>query len=77
MVPEKAVQAQIDLKGHLMAPIHWGTFSQSNPNWTAQIERLLFELQKRGVQVATPRIGEIVTIGDANYPNRPWWRDNK
>ncbi|VBB07211.1 metallo-beta-lactamase [Lucifera butyrica] len=75
MVPEKAVQAQIDLKGQLMVPIHWGMFSQSNPNWTGQIERLMLEARKKGVPVATPRIGEIVTIGDDNYPNRQWWRD--
>jgi hypothetical protein len=60
-----------------MVPIHWGMFSQSNPNWTNQVERLISEAQKKGVQVATPMIGEIVTIGDNNYPNRQWWRDYK
>jgi L-ascorbate metabolism protein UlaG (beta-lactamase superfamily) len=77
MVPEQAVQAQIDLEGQLMVPIHWGMFSQSNPNWTNQVERLITEAQKKAVQVATPMIGEIVTIGDNNYPNRQWWRDYK
>lgn len=77
MVPEQAVQAQIDLEGQLMVPIHWGMFSQSNPNWTNQVERLIIEAQKKGVQVATPMIGEIVTIGDNNYSNRQWWRDYK
>ncbi|CUH96013.1 hypothetical protein P22_2101 [Propionispora sp. 2/2-37] len=76
MVPEKAVQAQIDLKGQLMVPIHWGMFSQSNPNWTSQVERLIIEAQKKDVQVVTPMIGEVVTIGD-NNSNRQWWRDYK
>lgn len=75
MIPEKTVQAQLDLKGRLMVPIHWGMFSQSNPNWTAQVERLVIEAQKKGVQVATPMIGEIVTIGNDSYPNRQWWKE--
>jgi len=50
-------------------------FSQSNTDWSAQLERLLNEAKKRGVQVATPMIGEIVTIGPENYPNRAWWSD--
>ena len=38
MIPENTVQAQIDLKGQLMVPIHWGMFSQSNPNWVDQVD---------------------------------------
>lgn len=73
MIPEKAVQAQIDLKGKLMVPIHWGMFSQSNTDWVAQVERLLNEARKRGVRVATPMIGEI--INTINYPKFSWWRE--
>ncbi|CQR72197.1 metal-dependent hydrolase [Sporomusa ovata DSM 2662] len=75
MIPEKAIQAQLDLKGKLMVPIHWGMFSQSNTDWTAQVERLLSEAQQKGVQVATPMIGEVITIGADKYPNLSWWRN--
>lgn len=75
MVPEQAVQAQIDLKGKLMVPIHWGMFSQSNTDWAAQIERLLKAAQEKGVQVATPMIGEMVSIGLEPYPQRLWWNE--
>lgn len=61
--------------GQLMVPIHWGMFSQSNTDWLAQLERLLKEAQIKGVQVATPMIGEIVTIGLEGYPNHSWWRE--
>jgi len=77
MVPEKAIQAQIDLKGRIMVPIHWGMFSQSNPNWTAQVERLVTEAQKKGVKMSTPMIGEVVTIRNKAHSNRLWWRDYK
>lgn len=75
MTPEKAVQAQLDLQGQLMLPIHWGMFSQSNIEWTRQIERLLIEAERRGVQVATPKIGEIITIGAEQYPCTAWWKE--
>ena len=75
MIPEKVVQAQIDLQGQLMLPIHWGMFSQSNTEWTQQVERLLKEAETRAVKVATPRIGEIVTIGAEKYPCTSWWKE--
>lgn len=75
MIPEKAVQAQIDLKGTLMVPIHWCMFSQSNIDWIAQVERLLTKAREKGVQVATPMIGEIVTVGLKTYPDCSWWID--
>lgn len=73
MVPEKAVQANIDLRGKIMLPIHWGIFSQSNTDWTQQIERLLKQAQLMSVKVTTPKIGELVTIGSNNYPQTLWW----
>ncbi|MBP2651927.1 MAG: hypothetical protein H6Q74_2752 [Firmicutes bacterium] len=77
MVPEKVVQAQIDLQGKIMVPIHWGSFSQSNIDWTNQVERLLSEAERREIKVATPRIGEVVVIGAARYPCSAWWRELK
>jgi L-ascorbate metabolism protein UlaG (beta-lactamase superfamily) len=75
MTPEKVVQAQIDLQGQLMLPIHWGMFSQSNNEWTRQVERLLKEAEMRAIKVTTPRIGEIVTIGAERYPCSSWWEE--
>ncbi|WP_378956701.1 MBL fold metallo-hydrolase [Pelosinus sp. sgz500959] len=75
MTPEKVVRAQIDLQGQLMLPIHWGMFSQSNTEWTHQVERLLREAEMRTIKVATPIIGEIVTIGAEKYPCASWWKE--
>lgn len=77
MTPEKTVQAQIDLQGQLMIPIHWGMFSQSNIEWKNQVERLLTEAERRNVKVATPKIGELVTIGTDEYPCQAWWKGLK
>lgn len=77
MTPEKTIQAQIDLQGQLMIPIHWGMFSQSNNEWTRQVERLLKEAERRNVKVATPKIGELITIGIEKYPCELWWKGLK
>lgn len=75
MVPEKAVQAEIDLQGKLMLPIHWGMFSQSNNDWTQQVSRLVEQAQTQNVDVATPQIGELINIGNNNYPHAHWWEE--
>jgi L-ascorbate metabolism protein UlaG (beta-lactamase superfamily) len=75
MIREKAVQAQIDLRGRVMVPIHWGMLSQSNPDWNEQVERLLTEAQAKAVPVITPMIGEMIAIGEKYHSDHRWWQD--
>ena len=74
MNPEQTIQAQIDLKGKLMIPIHWATFTLAFHDWTDPVERAIKAADKNDVAIATPRIGEIVWIGSSNYPTSTWWR---
>jgi L-ascorbate metabolism protein UlaG (beta-lactamase superfamily) len=74
MMPEQTVQAQIDVQGKLMIPIHWGAFTLAMHDWTDPVERVLRAAEQRGLRLATPRIGEPVTLGAAEYPSSPWWR---
>lgn len=74
MTPEQSVQAHLDLKGQLYMPMHWSTFKIALHPWDEPIGRALQEAAKRGVTIATPRIGESVTKGDStSFP--PWWKD--
>jgi L-ascorbate metabolism protein UlaG (beta-lactamase superfamily) len=72
MGPEAAVQAHQELKGNLLMPIHWGTFSLAFHSWTEPIERLIREAEKRGVKLLVPRPGEIVAVRGEAY-NSGWW----
>lgn len=72
MMPEETVQAHIDLKGDVLIPIHWGAFNLAFHGWTESIERATKEAKKKGVTVATPRIGESYTIND-KVPQTEWW----
>ena len=73
MMPEEVVQANIDLKGALLMPIHWGAFKLALHPWDEPVERLLAEAKKKNVQVTTPKIGETIILGDT-IPSGNWWR---
>lgn len=70
--PEQAVQAHQALRGRLLVPIHWGTFSMALHAWTEPVERLLVAAQAESVAVAIPRPGESIEPGAAVAAIR-WW----
>ena len=74
MMPEETVQAHVDVRGDVMIPIHWAAFTLSLHDWTDPVERALKAAQEKGVRVATPKIGETVTVGDEDYPTTAWWK---
>lgn len=74
MMPEETVQAHVDVKGNVMIPIHWAAFTLSLHDWTDPVERAVKAAKERGVEVATPKIGETVKVGAGEYPTVAWWR---
>lgn len=75
MLPEETVQAHLDVKGNVMIPIHWGAFTLGLHDWTDPVERAVKAAEERGTAIATPRIGEAVTIGSTQYPTSAWWKE--
>ncbi|MGE7881762.1 MBL fold metallo-hydrolase [Bacillus sp. NPDC094077] len=75
MLPEETVQAHIDVKGELLLPIHWGAFTLALHEWSDPIERVTKEAKRLGVTVATPQIGESITLKSTGYPSSAWWRE--
>jgi L-ascorbate metabolism protein UlaG (beta-lactamase superfamily) len=73
MMPEETVQAHLDVQGKLMIPIHWGAFTLALHSWSDPVERAVKAAKQLGSAIATPRIGETVSIGAAEYPNSTWW----
>ncbi|OFX33785.1 MAG: hypothetical protein A2X08_00115 [Bacteroidetes bacterium GWA2_32_17] len=71
MLSEETVQANIDLKGKALLPIHWGAFSLSLHKWCEPVERLSKEAQIKNVIITTPMVGECIIIGE-KYPNEKW-----
>ncbi|WP_426952130.1 MBL fold metallo-hydrolase [Bacillus mycoides] len=75
MLPEETVQAHIDVKGELLVPIHWGAFTLALHDWSDPIERVTKEANRLGVNIATPQIGEAITLQSKDYPTAAWWRE--
>lgn len=73
LFPEETVQANIDLKGKLLIPIHWGAFKLSNHSWTDPIERASKKANELDVPITAPKIGEPIILGN-KPPKTNWWK---
>jgi L-ascorbate metabolism protein UlaG (beta-lactamase superfamily) len=74
MMPERTVQAAIDLKGKLMMPIHWGAFTLAMHTWIDPIDRVTVEAHERLMPITTPQIGEPVLLQQPVFPRTEWWK---
>ena len=71
--PENSIRAHVDLGARvLLLPIHWGTFELSFHAWNEPIRRAVRSAETHGVQMVTPRLGEVVAIGQA-FENTDCW----
>ncbi len=74
MLPEQSLQAHLDLRGKCMMPIHNGTFDLSIHPWYEPFERVYAAAKTHGVHLATPRMGQAVSLAKPPGVNF-WWRD--
>jgi L-ascorbate metabolism protein UlaG (beta-lactamase superfamily) len=72
MTPEDAVRAHGEVGGKRLFPVHWGTFNLAFHAWDEPIRRTVKAAAARGVDLVTPRLGQMV---DAERPFSadPWW----
>lgn len=73
MQPEETVKAHRDLRGRWLIPIHNGTFDLAMHAWTEPMERIQAIAAREGVDVCTPRFGEMVRL-EAMEQGSCWWR---
>jgi L-ascorbate metabolism protein UlaG (beta-lactamase superfamily) len=72
MTPEESVQAFRDLRGRLLFSVHNSTFDLAFHSWHEPLDRLADLAEAQGLALATPEIGEVLTVGQARI-NRRWW----
>jgi L-ascorbate metabolism protein UlaG (beta-lactamase superfamily) len=72
MDPESAVQANRELGSGILLPVHWATFNLSYHAWDEPILRTLRAAAAEHVQVVTPRVGEVVEVGQP-FSNVEWY----
>ena len=73
--PVGALDAFRELGARALIPIHWSTFVLAYHAWSEPAETLVREAERRGVTIATPRLGEPVEPA-ASPPTATtaWWR---
>ncbi|WP_163134612.1 MBL fold metallo-hydrolase [Agarivorans sp. Alg241-V36] len=76
MTPEQTLQAHLDLKGKALMPVHNSTFDLAFHSWYEPLERISQLSELADVQLVTPKIGEVFTVGQAQK-TAAWWRDIK
>jgi len=74
--PEEAVKGHIEVKGKMLLPVHWGTFTLALHAWDEPIIRAVKAAKQNEVRIITPIIGELVDI-DKPITNRNWWEEVK
>ena len=74
MQPEETLQAHLDLQGRWLMPLHNGTFDLAMHAWHEPFDRILALAQARGVALATPGMGERLSLAQPQAGER-WWQD--
>ncbi|WP_373999298.1 MBL fold metallo-hydrolase [Bdellovibrio bacteriovorus] len=72
MLPEESMQAYADLKAKRFFPVHWGMFVLAFHAWNDPILKLQEASTSKGINLVTPRLGQIVVVND-DYKNEAWW----
>ena len=55
-----------------MFPVHWSTFNLAYHDWDEPIRRTVAEAARVGVELVTPRVGEVVDA-DRPFESTRWW----
>ncbi len=72
MMPEEVVMAAKDLGAEYLIPVHWGKFALALHDWNEPANRVVKAARLASQHIITPRIGEIVTLGEKrSWPE--WW----
>lgn len=74
MTPEQSVKAFEDLRGKVFFSVHNSTFDLAFHAWRDPLDRIAALTEARKIELATPVIGEVVTVGAARTNTR-WWVD--
>jgi L-ascorbate metabolism protein UlaG (beta-lactamase superfamily) len=72
MSPDETVQAFQDLGARMLYLVHNSTFDLAFHPWKEPLERVAALAEQRGLALATPEIGEVLTLGKPRL-NRKWW----
>ena len=71
---EETVQAFTDVRGQVLYSVHNSTFALAMHGWRDPLDRLVALSEQRNIALATPEIGEVLTVGQQRS-NALWWKN--
>jgi len=75
MMPKETVKAGMDVQAKVIVPAHWGAFALGMHSWKEPVERATKEAARLGLPMATPRLGESISIGQGTLSTTQWWTE--
>jgi L-ascorbate metabolism protein UlaG (beta-lactamase superfamily) len=72
MTPEETVRAFRDVRAKVLFSVHNSTFDLAFHAWREPLDRLADLSAAAGIELATPEIGEVLTVGRPRT-NQRWW----
>ncbi|WP_419212885.1 MBL fold metallo-hydrolase [Maribacter sp. X9] len=73
MMPEETAQASVDVRAKRMMPIHWAAFKLAMHPWTEPVERVSVKAKEIGVDMITPKIGQLIYVQENDDLSEKWW----
>jgi L-ascorbate metabolism protein UlaG (beta-lactamase superfamily) len=73
MTPEEGVAAHIDVRGGLLVPVHWATFSLAMHPWAEPADRVWREAKANDLALAVPKPGERLDVANPLSVDG-WWQ---
>ncbi|MBO4519945.1 MAG: MBL fold metallo-hydrolase [Alphaproteobacteria bacterium] len=76
-MPEEFIKAAKDLNAKRLLPVHNSKFSICNHAWYEPLDRISELSANTDLNIATPKIGEVVDLRDSSQRFSAWWKDVK
>ena len=73
MFPNQTVTACKDANARWFVPVHWGAFVLSTHAWNEPPEKTTEYAKEMGLNIATPRIGQLVDYDNIGEYQEKWW----
>lgn len=75
MLPEEVLQAAQDLRAKSLFPLHSSKFALALHAWNEPLAKISELNEEVNLPLVTPRIGEVVYIGDTSQRFSKWWTE--
>ncbi len=74
-LPEDVVQAAIDINARYIIPVHAAKFALALHPWNEPLQKINGLGKEKGLNVLTPKIGEVVDLNRKDQQFTTWWED--